>query len=63
MALAADYRARVEIVALEAPPAVVRQRNRSRRSPVPESVLDRLIGRWEAPDLTEAHTITWAVTG
>jgi predicted kinase len=55
--LAADYHARVEIVALEAPPDVVRQRNRSRPSPVPEPVMDRLIGRWESPDLTEAHAI------
>jgi hypothetical protein len=29
---------------------------------VPSAVLDRLIRRWEAPDLTEAHTLTWATS-
>lgn len=61
--LAAGYRARVELVALEAPPQVLRERNRARDNPVPEPVVDRLIGRWEAPDPTEAHTVRWVVTG
>ncbi|MGI5227403.1 AAA family ATPase [Actinoallomurus sp. CA-142502] len=61
--LAAGYRARVELVALEAPPQVLRERNRARRAPVPEPVIDRLIGRWEAPDPTEAHAVRWVVTG
>jgi predicted kinase len=56
--LIADYRGRVELIALEAPPAVLRQRNRSRPSPVPDAVIDRLVRRWETPDLTEAHTVT-----
>jgi predicted kinase len=55
--LAANYHARVEIVSLEAPEDLVRARNRSRPAPVPETVLDRLIAKWEAPDLTEAHTV------
>jgi predicted kinase len=63
VALAAGYHARVEIVALEAPPGVIRTRNRARPAPVPEAVLDRLIGRWETPDLTEAHTVRWIDTG
>jgi predicted kinase len=58
--LAAAYHARVEIVALEAPPGVVRSRNRARPAPVPDAVIDRMIRRWEAPDLTEAHAIHWA---
>jgi len=40
--LAANYHARVEIVALDAPPTVVRPRNRARRDPVPDRVLDRI---------------------
>src|SRR5258706_12167877 len=44
-----------EIVALEAPPDVIRGRNRSRPAPVPDTVIDRLIDKWESPDLTEAH--------
>lgn len=55
--LAAAYHARVEIVALEATPEAIRSRNEGRAERVPPNVVDRLIGRWEAPDLTEAHTV------
>jgi predicted kinase len=55
--LAAAYRARVEITALEARPAVIRSRNRNRPSPVPDVVIDRLIGKWETPNVTEAHSV------
>jgi predicted kinase len=55
--LAADYDARVEIVAVEAPPVVVTARNTARTSPVPRTVLDRLVARWEPPDPTEAHRV------
>ena len=56
--LGAAYHARVEIVAVEVPPDTVRRQNASRSAPVPEAVVDRLIGKWEAPDLTEAHAVT-----
>ncbi len=55
--LAASYGARVELVSLEAPPRVLRARNDRRQARVPAAVLERLIGRWETPDLTEAHTL------
>ncbi|BCJ75648.1 hypothetical protein CS0771_51920 [Catellatospora sp. IY07-71] len=55
--LAASYGARVELVSLEAPPGVLRARNERRQARVPAAVLERLIGRWETPDLTEAHTL------
>lgn len=61
--LAAGYRARVEIVAVEASPGVLAARNRDRAAPVPARVLDRLVGRWEAPDVTEAHALHRVVTG
>ena len=57
IALGAAYHARVEIVALEAPRDDVHRRNAGRDAPVPPAVIDRLIGKWEAPDPTEAHTI------
>ncbi len=57
--LAADYRARVEIVSLEAAPGVLRARNRARAAAVPDAVITRLAARWQTPDLTEAHTVTW----
>jgi hypothetical protein len=29
---------------------------------VPEHVLDALLERWEVPDITEAHAVTYAVS-
>ncbi|MEC3895688.1 AAA family ATPase [Nocardiopsis sp. LDBS1602] len=60
--LAADYRARVEIVSLEAPPEVLRARMARREAPVPPSVVERLIRRWECPDPTEAHRLLLETT-
>lgn len=58
----ADYRGRVELVALEAPPRVLRERNRAREAPVPDAVIDRLVRRWETPDPTEGHRVRWLST-
>ena len=55
----AAYRARVRIVYVEAPAALLRARNEGRDRPVPAAVMERLLGRWEFPDLTEAHDLTW----
>ncbi|GAA2330015.1 AAA family ATPase [Dactylosporangium salmoneum] len=55
--LAASYGARVEAVSVEAPPEVVHRRNRARERRVPAAVIDRMAGRWEPPDVTEAHSV------
>jgi tRNA uridine 5-carbamoylmethylation protein Kti12 len=60
--LVAGYRRRVELMSLEAAPEVIRERNRARRQPVPDAVLDRLADRWETPDPTEAHDVAWIST-
>jgi predicted kinase len=57
--LAAGYRARIEVVSVEAPPDVVHRRNRARPAPVPAGVIDRMAARWEPPDPTEAHEVRW----
>ncbi|WP_306366134.1 RNA ligase family protein [Nocardiopsis sp. CC223A] len=61
--LAAAYGARVEITAVEAPPRVLCTRLDRRPAPVPAAVIDRLVGRWEHPDPTEAHRLTLVGTG
>ncbi len=61
--LVADYHGRVDLVAIEASPEILRRRNRAREHPVPDAVIDRLASRWEAPDRTEAHDLTYVVTG
>jgi len=53
------HRARVHIVHLEAPPERLHEQNRRRREPVPRAVIDKLVGKWSVPDLTEAHALTW----
>lgn len=60
--LAADYGARLRIVYLETTEPELLRRNRARPSPVPETVIDRLLTRWEPPDLTEAQTVEWQAT-
>jgi putative nucleotidyltransferase with HDIG domain len=55
--LLADYNARVRVVHLEAPPDVLETRNRQRQSRVPDKAIARMLERWEAPDLTEAHEV------
>ena len=55
--LAAAYNARVRIVWLEAPRTELWERNRTRPTPVAESVIDRMMERWETPDPWEAHDV------
>jgi predicted kinase len=61
LGLLADYRARIRIVYVEVPEERLLRQNRMRQEPVPQVVLDRLLDRWEVPDLTEAHHIDWVV--
>jgi predicted kinase len=51
------YGARVHLVYLEAPYAVLLQRNRARNAPLPEAALARLARSLEVPDNTEAHQV------
>lgn len=59
LSLFADYHARIRIVYLEVPPERLANQNRGRRAAVPEAAIDRLLARWEPPDLTEAHRVDW----
>lgn len=55
--LCLDYGARVRLVHVEAPAAELEARNRDRADAVPSAVLDRMLRRWEPPDVTEAHEL------
>jgi predicted kinase len=59
--LLADYRAHIRIVYVEVPEDRLLCQNRQRPAPVPLAVLERLLDRWEVPDLTEAHRVHWVV--
>lgn len=57
LALAAGYRARIRAVVCEASPDTLRRRNAQRRRPVPAAAIERMLGRWQPPDATEAHRV------
>jgi predicted kinase len=59
--LFAELGAKVRIVYVEVPPDRLFAQNRMRRRKVPESVIERLLDRWEVPDRTEAHQVDWVV--
>lgn len=52
-----EHGARVRIVYVETSPEKLFAQNRQRRRKVPESVIERLLDRWEVPDRTEAHQL------
>jgi putative nucleotidyltransferase with HDIG domain len=59
--LCAAYNARVRIVYVEAGATELAEQNRSREFGVPPEVINRLLARWEPPDLTEAHQVEMVV--
>ena len=54
-----DYSAQVRIVYVETQAVELERRNHSRSRPVPASVIEGMIKRWEPPDLTESHSVDW----
>jgi len=57
-----DYRARIRTVYTETAWDELLRRNRARPNPVPESVLLKLAGKLDVPDLTEAQRVEWWVS-
>ena len=57
ISLCAAYNARVHIVYVETSAGRLAEQNHSRERGVPPEVIDRLLTRWEPPDLTEAHRV------
>ena len=58
-----SYRARIEMIAFDLPPALLFERNRARQRQVPQKIIDAMAARWEAPDETEAHSVCWIDAG
>jgi len=57
-----SYGARVRIVYLDAPLAMILRRNKSRSASVPETVMSKLLDKLDVPDITEAHMVLWEST-
>jgi predicted kinase len=60
--LFASYSARVRIVYVETTEQKLFQQNRERENAVPATVMQKMFGRWEVPDLTEAHEVELVVS-
>lgn len=60
ISLFADYDARVEMVYVESPTALILERNRRRPNAVPERVVMHLLEQLEPPTVTECHSLTLA---
>ncbi|HWE95128.1 MAG TPA: AAA family ATPase [Tepidisphaeraceae bacterium] len=56
------YGARVRIVYCEAPFVEIRRRNRARKHPVPQRIIEKLIDHLDVPDTTEAQEVLYAIT-
>jgi predicted kinase len=56
--LFADYDARVEVVYVEPPMAVILDQNARRKRPVPERVIKELAEKCEPPTISESHALT-----
>jgi predicted kinase len=61
ISLCAAYNARVHIIYVETGAEALAEQNRSRERVVPPEVINRLLARWEPPDLTEAHQVEMIV--
>ncbi|MBS1834690.1 MAG: AAA family ATPase [Acidobacteria bacterium] len=59
-----DYYARTRIVHVEAAsPALWWERNAARERPVPGPAMERMLERWDVPDVTEAAKVEWWRSG
>jgi predicted kinase len=52
-----SYQAHVRICYVEAPRKILTEQIRQRDRKIPERIMNRLIDRWEVPDITEAHEV------
>lgn len=59
LSLCAAYNARVRIVYVEASADRLFAQNAEREHSVPPAVISRMLGKWQPPDLTEAHWVEW----
>jgi len=57
--LCRDYDAHVTVVNMITPFSTSQSRNRARKHPVPDSVVQRMLHKWQPTSMTEAHEIHW----
>ncbi len=55
------YKAYVKLLYIEKPYQVWRTQNRDREYPLPDAVLDKMLGSLDVPQLTEAHEVQYVI--
>jgi predicted kinase len=61
--LGVAYEANIRIIYVEAAHDVLFQQNRDRSAIVAPAAIERLLDRWEVPDVIEAQSVEWWVRG
>lgn len=56
-----EYGAKVHVIYIEVPYKQLKSQNKEREHSVPEEVIDKLIGKLEIPNYTEAHNIQFII--
>jgi predicted kinase len=59
LTLLRQYGARICIVYVETDHDNLWKQNKARKNAVPETVINKLLNKWEVPDLTEAHEVIY----
>lgn len=57
-----DYNARVKIVYLEVPYSTLKRQNAQREYSLPQGAIEKLLGKLDIPDCTEAHSVECVTT-
>jgi predicted kinase len=63
LSLMRQYGAKISIIYVESSYDEYWRQNKIRDKVVPKTVIQRLLSKWEVPDLTEAHELTYVVCG
>ncbi len=53
--------AKITLIYVESSPDKIQQNNRNRNKRVPDGVMNRVLDRWEVPEISEAHEVFWYV--
>lgn len=63
LSLFRSYRARTRIVYCETTAHEQAVRNRTRTAAVPVAAIEKMLGKWSVPDISEAHEVVYRVPG
>lgn len=56
-----DYNAKIKFVYVESPYEAQNKQNKNREHVVPDNIIQNMIDKWEVPDYTEGHSVTYSI--